>query len=391
MSGFGDLTNVTVEKLQELETVLQAILALPIAKDTYAQIIDGMPTRTPYSDEYRRDREAGSTLYSTIIESDNTKPSDEAVQEYEKIKAAFAPQHLIIDLEVRTHSIFIFRAVHFGMGENNLRQLAQRYQNAPAGSNEHSLRLLQITAASLNAFAGKIYGSRHPDMEVFPIEPAENSLAVYLNTDDFYVKFYHTHYRLFQKYPFGLLNVVGYWAEAEIFGGVLLFEREEDSGVRSISMMSQTYADRYQISNAFLHPQKSTQAFQLSDTQLEHFAQLRQAHDVAKGVSAETLLPFTKEPNARVEPTNVEMGQPPLRIFKNEYDKPRPMLPLPKRKCVIRGGDKNDPRAAKMEEVVAAIKRHDRGEASDQEALKVTQVSASFPEENPTSTDEEDV
>lgn len=95
LSGFGDLTNVSAERLQDLEILLRAILALPIAKSTYAQIIDGTPARTPFSDEYRT-----SVCYSTIIDSDEAKPSDEAMQEYEKVKTTFAPQDLIIDLKV---------------------------------------------------------------------------------------------------------------------------------------------------------------------------------------------------------------------------------------------------------------------------------------------------
>ena len=46
MPSFGDLTNIDPEKLQDLETVLTTILALPIARDTLAQVIEGRPTRT---------------------------------------------------------------------------------------------------------------------------------------------------------------------------------------------------------------------------------------------------------------------------------------------------------------------------------------------------------
>ncbi len=95
--GFGDLTNVSVEKLQELETVLQRILALPIARDTYAQILDGTPTRTPFSDEIK---ETGSTFYKTIIDSNKTTPTDKAMQKYEEIRSNIAPQDLVIDLKV---------------------------------------------------------------------------------------------------------------------------------------------------------------------------------------------------------------------------------------------------------------------------------------------------
>ena len=43
-------------------------------------------------------------------------------------------------------------------------------------------------------------------------------------TKHFYVDFYHTRYKRYEYYPLGLLSVVGYWAETQIFGGVLLFD-----------------------------------------------------------------------------------------------------------------------------------------------------------------------
>ena len=92
MPTFGDLTNVSVEKLQELNAVLAKILALPIARDTYAQIIDGKPTCTPYSDKDK---------------ASQPQPTEQAMQEYEKIRKAFAPENLLIDLKVRDPSILV--------------------------------------------------------------------------------------------------------------------------------------------------------------------------------------------------------------------------------------------------------------------------------------------
>ena len=68
-------------------------------------------------------------------------------------------------------------------------------------------------------------------MELNPPEPPGGHDHLFHGTDEYYVNFYHTKYRLFENYPFGLLNVVGYWAEAEIFGGVVLFEHEGELGV----------------------------------------------------------------------------------------------------------------------------------------------------------------
>ena len=68
-------------------------------------------------------------------------------------------------------------------------------------------------------------------MNIKPPEPPGGHTLRFHRTDEFYVNFYHTNYRLYENYAFGLLNVVGYWAEAEIFGGVVLFEHEGGLGV----------------------------------------------------------------------------------------------------------------------------------------------------------------
>ena len=107
-TSFGNLTNVDPKKLQDLEIVLTTILALPIARDAFAQVIEGMPTRTPYSDDIKKSK---NPLNKTIIISDDVKPSHKAVQKFDEIKAAFAPQDLIIDLKVRGLSILVLCSV----------------------------------------------------------------------------------------------------------------------------------------------------------------------------------------------------------------------------------------------------------------------------------------
>lgn len=315
MPRFGDLSNLSAEKLQELETVLKSVLALPIARDTYAQIIDGTPTRTPYFDDIKARR---SRLKETIILSDSLNPTDQAMQLYEEIRTTFAPQGLKIDLKARTSSLII---VHLIKPDST--QLAQNYQNALPGSREHRLRLLEIAAASVNAWAGMIYTSFHPDTTIMPARPPEGHYWQFRRTDRFYVNFYHTRYKGFEHYPFGLLNVVGYWAEAQLFGGVILFERvESDHEVQSMLHRSgKIHTHGYQIINAFLHPQKTPDAFQLSEKQLKSFADLGITEGVANIPCADTVLPFAKETNARTELTFVRVGEAPLRIYKNEYDK----------------------------------------------------------------------
>ena len=71
-----NLSLLSTEKLQELDTVLKSILALPIAQDTYAQIIYGKRTW-------------------------ESKPSLEAREQYEEFRKAFVTQALKLDAQVR--------------------------------------------------------------------------------------------------------------------------------------------------------------------------------------------------------------------------------------------------------------------------------------------------
>ena len=74
-------------------------------------------------------------------------------------------------------------------------------------------------------------------MDIKPSEPPGGHYYQFEGTDEFYVNFYHMKYRRFENYPFGLLNVVGYWAETELLGGVVVFEhRESSSEVQLIPM-----------------------------------------------------------------------------------------------------------------------------------------------------------
>ena len=93
MPKFGDLANLRPEKLQELETVLGSILALPVARETYSQIIDGKRIRTGSKN---------TKASKSPIASDKPKPSDRAMQQFEEIRTSFSPQGLRIDLQVRT-------------------------------------------------------------------------------------------------------------------------------------------------------------------------------------------------------------------------------------------------------------------------------------------------
>lgn len=68
---------LSAEKLKQPETVLTSVLAMPIARNTYAQIIDRSVVR------------------------DHSKISDDAIQQYEEIRKGFTARALKIDTQVQ--------------------------------------------------------------------------------------------------------------------------------------------------------------------------------------------------------------------------------------------------------------------------------------------------
>lgn len=214
---FADLANLSIDKFQQLESTLASILASPAAQDAYAQLIDGTPTWQSYVND------SGLANEVTIV-SDHPNPSDEAIQQYEEIRAGLTLHAVKMDINVQPRDM-----VETLMKMLTRSQLVQKYQNAPLDTREHDLRLLEITAASVNALAGIIYLAFHPDTELKPPKPSidEGFDYSFHHSDEQHVNFSLTHYKDYERYPFGLLNVVGFWAEDKLFGGVLLFDRGE--------------------------------------------------------------------------------------------------------------------------------------------------------------------
>ena len=93
---FADLANLSTDKFQHLESTLAFILASPAAQDTYAQLIDGIPTRQSYV------KDPGFPNEVTIV-SDRPNPSDEAIQQYKEIRAGLTLDAVKMDINVQPH------------------------------------------------------------------------------------------------------------------------------------------------------------------------------------------------------------------------------------------------------------------------------------------------
>lgn len=63
-----------------------------------------------------------------------------------------------------------------------------------------------------------------PDYKIQIKEPCEETSWLGYPFPTF---LYHVDYMDHEQYPLGVADMVGYWAETEVFGGVVLFDRGE--------------------------------------------------------------------------------------------------------------------------------------------------------------------
>lgn len=55
--------------------------------------------------------------------------------------------------------------------------------------------------------------------------PVGKKLRAYPSPPPYASLFAHTEYTFHEMYPYGVADMAGYWAEDQIFGGVVLFDR----------------------------------------------------------------------------------------------------------------------------------------------------------------------
>lgn len=121
----------------------------------------------------------------------------------------------------------------------NMVQVLQRYQEVPAGSRASKLPLLELVAVAIHHIAAELFrldgafhkrdtpctslkGDEGDDIRrCFPPWPTTFAVVGFTDTE---------------RFPAGIADVAGYWAEDVIFGGVVLFGRgESGTGVSNPS------------------------------------------------------------------------------------------------------------------------------------------------------------
>ncbi|KAK2767733.1 hypothetical protein FQN54_003891 [Arachnomyces sp. PD_36] len=287
-----DLQNLALEHYTALERAVSTLLSTKLAAETFAQVVDGIPIRDVYKEYYGYRRKDFNNHISP------SQPALEAVESYRQ---------------------------NFNIGSLQLdTKAAQAYQNTTKGSRDFNLRLLEALAVICHDIAVRLYyqyegGLHRPDPEsihqqiLVPELPPSVILAPVKSKP---AELFHPSYQNWKRYPHGLADIVGYWVEYRLFGGVVLFDRGENSSA---------------CSDAFIHPIGRYQIFQLSDVQIRRYVGFL----LLEGIEPESgEIRFHAEKYARrIDPYDAMH----LHIYRDRYEREIPeVIPV---RCVGRGED----------------------------------------------------
>lgn len=181
------------------KAALNRILSTDTAKHTYAQIIDGLPTERNYHLFH-----APSNLFPFPRDHQTVCPG--AFRIYHLFKRRFDPLTL-----------------RFPQG------LVKAFADTEEGTRPFDLRLIELLVIAVHELAVRFHsqppcGEHTRGYELYEGDHCPDGVqghAVPRMADFFWHKDYIEH----EQYPAGVSDVVGYWAEASIFGGVGLFSR----------------------------------------------------------------------------------------------------------------------------------------------------------------------
>lgn len=178
------------------QRAVQNVLSTDITEVTFTQIIEGLPLRSTALG-------AGDAIEFHKYIINHETPDPDAVGKAKDFRRVFDPLSLEIQVDV--------------LG---------RYQDLPAGSKASRMHLVELVAVAIHRIAVMLYkrGNSLGDKGLQGDRLCWNCVDEAL--------FYSTPFVLLEyadpaQYPEGVAELPGYWAEDQIFGGVVLFERGE--------------------------------------------------------------------------------------------------------------------------------------------------------------------
>ncbi|KAI1964912.1 hypothetical protein LOZ58_001603 [Ophidiomyces ophidiicola] len=260
-----------------LDHALATIFSSDLAVETFAQIIDGRPICSVYREYY------GS---------------------YQKVFSDSLLFWLLNHID-EDRLVFLSR-----------RRLRRIIRTPLVGSKAFHLRLIELLAILCHGIGVQLYtmydgGLRKPT----PAELDQGVPAIVLPPGVKLtpaapppVHLFHPYYQDWEQYPHKMADMVGYWVEYRLFGGVVLFERGETGRA---------------CNDVFIHPVGHCNIFQVSDAQVHRYidcllSNQRATKDMTS--MAETLRFKAEKYARRIDPYEAMS----LQIYRNRYERKIP-------------------------------------------------------------------
>ncbi|KAH6618319.1 hypothetical protein B0J18DRAFT_276029 [Chaetomium sp. MPI-SDFR-AT-0129] len=197
------LADLPGEHRRLLVRALDRILSTEIAEVTYAQIVDGLPI-------------------ANVIWDSREPPYDRHPILADDVHEDICPGILEKTRELR--ETFDFGTLVFEA------KLLHGYRTCSPGSRGFKIRFLEMVAVAVHQIAAILFDL---DLSIHKHDGIANWAAP--KSDEMYWRWYpdgplpslfrHPWYPNYKQYPRGAADMVGYWAESRIFGGVMLFDR----------------------------------------------------------------------------------------------------------------------------------------------------------------------
>ncbi|KAH6618317.1 hypothetical protein B0J18DRAFT_371511 [Chaetomium sp. MPI-SDFR-AT-0129] len=243
--GIADLDG---EHQRLLVRAINRLLSTELAEFTFAQILDGLPT--------------GDVAYDSPAMPYGEHPIGTVHDE-------LCPG--MVDKVREFRSQFQLDTLGFNS------QLILAYRPCSPDSRGFQTRLVELVAVAVHQIAVLLFeldSSLHKDDGVTDWAPPKSDECYWRHQPNgpLPTLFHHPWYKDYQQYPQGISDMVGYWAESRIFGGVVLFDRRSPTG-------SGLEVDPNAI---YLHPNRQEityRIFQLLPDQLSAFVDFLLADD----------------------------------------------------------------------------------------------------------------
>lgn len=283
---------------------VQNVLSTTIAETTFAQIIDGLPLRSVALGT------SGLDFHGAIYDHEHLYPGA-----FEKaISFRSGLDYLSIELQVT---------------------VLQRYQDTPVGSRASQLPLIELVAVTIHRLATLLYKSGSY-LKERDLQEDQLCCSARDETHPYPTPFVlHEYGDVAQYKEEGVAEMPGYWAEDQIFGGVVLFHRGESGFEVSqycpppapIVPVGKTFPTKrihcdQQCNSVWLHPFREELTYRICELTSDQISDLLTffASEQQPGDSASSPLPVMvdKKNLRRVE---YEVAIPEYNIYRDRWER----------------------------------------------------------------------